>query len=70
MLSLKLAAAFPNFELTVGELNAAGTWREDYWIYLVARCEADVPSLTRLRDPLAGLESYPVLFRLWATVRT
>jgi hypothetical protein len=48
-------AAFPNFEFTRGELEAARQMGRRYWIYLVADCLGACPKLHRIQDPAALL---------------
>jgi hypothetical protein len=64
-----VAAAFPNFQLTAGELNAALKWGQTYWLFLIARCEGR-SIITRINNPAAMLGSEwnaePVAFRIWA----
>ena len=63
-------AAFPNFEFTHGELEAARRLGPRYWIYLVANCLDTCPRLYRIQDPAALLSqgllfAAPLAWRIW-----
>jgi len=62
-------AAFPNFELTQGELDAARRLGKLYWIYLVANCLGTCPALYRIQDPASLIDqgllsSVPLSWRI------
>jgi hypothetical protein len=63
-------AAFPNFEITNGELEAARRLGPRYWIYLVADCLSTCPKLHRIHGPAAQLNqgllsTEPLTWRVW-----
>lgn len=51
-----VAAAFPGFMLTAGELRAARTHRAGYSIYFVANCLTDRPLIQAVQDPVRLLD--------------
>jgi hypothetical protein len=66
------ASAFPNFELTQGEFNAARRLGRRYGVYLVADCFSRNPKVQRIQDPVAllgqrSLEAHPILWRISQT---
>jgi hypothetical protein len=63
-------AAFPNFEITYGEMEAARRLGPRYWIYLVADCLGTCPKLYRIQNPAALLNqgllsAEPLAWCLW-----
>ena len=50
-------SAFPSFDITKNELEAAKRIGSRFWIYLVADCLGKYPKLYRIRNPAALLES-------------
>jgi hypothetical protein len=50
-------SAFPNFELTQGEFNAARRFGRLYSVYLVADCFSSDPKVQRIHDPAALLQA-------------
>lgn len=63
------AAAFVGLDLTAGELRAAKTHGQNYWLYLVGNCLTDSPRVQVINDPgdklSAGIWSVtPALYTL------
>jgi hypothetical protein len=62
-------SAFPNFELTPGELAACQQLESRYWLLLVADCLGEAPRLQVIKNPYAlikhgGLELVPSGYRV------
>jgi len=58
---------FANIEFTANELAAAFEHQQNYWLYLVARCETESPQIAIMQNPAQELQSEPILYRMWNT---
>ena len=48
---------FPNFILTMNELNSSERYRNQYYIYLVAECLSKSPKIQKICDPYSFFEN-------------
>lgn len=63
------SAAFTSIDFTAGELRAAQTHGDQFWLYLVANCLTDRAQVQAIQNPAARLAegdwtARPILFNI------